>query len=194
MAAKLTEDVKSRICRHISDRHLLDASGKVIKEAVWQDLAIEISIPTAINLKNAAREALQGVVSGQAAEIQKDVLEQVKYVNPSRYVEFIDESIMDLYGRLNDPLYKGDLPSPGTIGERLRYLEMMISLIHKMMAIIGPPVLKPPGEKTDPMTRKYGANLFDHIAELEGVYRGEFMESLMPDTVKEVLVNEGIEV
>jgi hypothetical protein len=106
----------------------------------------------------------------------------------------MDQQINDLYGRLNDPFYKGDLPSPESLSERLRYVETMVGLIHKIMAILGPPQLKPPGEKQDPMERKYGKDLFARIEELEGVYRGEFMESIMPDNVRQELVNEGVEV
>jgi hypothetical protein len=194
MGAPLDEPTKIRIRDYITTHHLLDTSSLVIKEAIKQDLSLVISIPTLLKLRTQAKERLESAVAGSAAEVQKEVIEQIKYINPSRYVDMMDSAINDLHARLNDPFYKGDLPAATSLSERLRYLETMIALIHKMMTIIGPPQIKPQGDGKSPMEKKYGADLFKHIEELEGVYRGEFMESIMPENVRQELVNEGVEV
>ncbi len=43
------------------------------------------------------------------------------------------------------------------------------------------------------MERKYGKGFFEEIEKLEGVYRGEFMASDMPEKLKEIMLKEGVD-
>jgi len=46
----------------------------------------------------------------------------------------------------------------------------------------------------DIMERKYGKEFFAELEKLEGVYRGEFMESMVPDEVKKIIAAAETEV